>query len=119
MRSWGRLCTLGAIMDHEPFPETVLLSIPAEPTEGSIALRAYALWEEEGRPAGKDVEHWLRAERELQVKSEQAARGGTGSERTGHSDTDTRMKPVRRAPEPGVSPRRHDAASGGRRRSRK
>jgi len=27
-----------------------------------IAKRAYALWEREDRPAGKDIEHWLRAE---------------------------------------------------------
>ena len=30
-----------------------------------IAECAYRLWESEGRPAGKDVDHWLRAEREL------------------------------------------------------
>lgn len=31
----------------------------------TIALRAYDLWEQEGRPNGKDLEHWLRAEAEL------------------------------------------------------
>ena len=32
--------------------------------ERTIRERAYAIWHDEGRPAGKDREHWLRAERE-------------------------------------------------------
>jgi Protein of unknown function (DUF2934) len=30
-----------------------------------IAERAYAIWEREGKPQGRDVEIWLRAEQEL------------------------------------------------------
>jgi hypothetical protein len=30
-----------------------------------IRDRAYALWEADGRPDGRDGEHWTRAEREL------------------------------------------------------
>jgi hypothetical protein len=30
-----------------------------------IAARAYEIWEQEGRPANKAGEHWLRAEREI------------------------------------------------------
>jgi hypothetical protein len=30
-----------------------------------IARRAYELWEQGGRPEGKDAENWLRAEAEL------------------------------------------------------
>jgi hypothetical protein len=30
-----------------------------------IAKRAYDLWELEGRPAGRDLDHWLRAEIEI------------------------------------------------------
>jgi hypothetical protein len=30
-----------------------------------IAKRAYAIWEKEGRPDGRAIEHWLRAEVEL------------------------------------------------------
>jgi Protein of unknown function (DUF2934) len=29
------------------------------------AERAYMLWEQEGRPEGRDMEHWLKAEAEL------------------------------------------------------
>ena len=31
----------------------------------SIAARAYQLWEQAGKPAGRDEEFWLRAEAEL------------------------------------------------------
>lgn len=31
-----------------------------------VRKRAYSLWEEEGYPAGKDLEHWERAKRELE-----------------------------------------------------
>ncbi|HEX3604869.1 MAG TPA: DUF2934 domain-containing protein [Candidatus Dormibacteraeota bacterium] len=33
--------------------------------EERIRARAYAIWEEEGRPPGRDVEHWIRAVLEL------------------------------------------------------
>jgi hypothetical protein len=39
-----------------------------------IQQRAYQLWEDEGRPAGKDEDHWLTAEAEL--AQEQHATGG-------------------------------------------
>lgn len=31
-----------------------------------IAKRAYSIWETEGRPNGRDLEHWFRAEGELE-----------------------------------------------------
>ncbi|HET6467164.1 MAG TPA: DUF2934 domain-containing protein [Geminicoccaceae bacterium] len=31
----------------------------------AIRARAYGLWEAEGRPEGRALEHWLRAEAEL------------------------------------------------------
>lgn len=33
--------------------------------EEDIRARAYAIWEERGRPIGLDQEHWAEAEREL------------------------------------------------------
>ena len=33
--------------------------------DGEIAKRAYCLWEVEGRPSGRELEHWLRAEAEV------------------------------------------------------
>lgn len=37
-------------------------------TKAEVALRAYAIWESEGRPHGYDLDHWLRAETELGSK---------------------------------------------------
>ena len=34
-------------------------------SDAEISLRAYQIWEAEGKPAGKDFDHWLRAEAEL------------------------------------------------------
>jgi len=35
------------------------------PSQEAIAQRAYSLWEQAGKPAGRDEEFWLRAETEL------------------------------------------------------
>ncbi|MBI2514460.1 MAG: DUF2934 domain-containing protein [Opitutae bacterium] len=43
--------------------------LPIAPTvsldDSVIANRAYAIWQEEGKPVGCDFEHWLKAESEL------------------------------------------------------
>lgn len=36
-------------------------------TAEQIARRAYFIWEQAGRPTGKEREHWLLAEQELQA----------------------------------------------------
>jgi hypothetical protein len=41
--------------------------------EQAIRERAYAIWEEEGRPDGKDLDHWLRAEAEIISATERQA----------------------------------------------
>ena len=38
-----------------------------------IALAAYGIWEQEGHPQGRDVDHWLRAEALLGQARKQAA----------------------------------------------
>lgn len=38
--------------------------------EDAIARRAHELWEQEGRPEGRAVEHWLEAERQLRGTGE-------------------------------------------------
>ena len=42
--------------------------------EADIALRAYQIWEEEGKPDGKDFEHWLKAEAEVATPRKAAAK---------------------------------------------
>ena len=37
----------------------------SEHKDQAIRERAYAIWEEEGRPDGKHLEHWRRAEDEI------------------------------------------------------
>jgi Protein of unknown function (DUF2934) len=44
-----------------------------EEMEQVISLRAYALWEAEGRPDGRALNHWLAAERECRTPAETAA----------------------------------------------
>ena len=34
-----------------------------------VQRRAYELWESEGRPAGREHDHWLQAERELAIST--------------------------------------------------
>ncbi len=36
-------------------------------SEEAIRQRSYAIWEREGRPQGKAMEHWLRAKTELEL----------------------------------------------------
>jgi hypothetical protein len=48
----------------------VFINVTSRETEQTltteiIAERAYEIWKSEGCPAGKHVEHWLRAEKEL------------------------------------------------------
>jgi Protein of unknown function (DUF2934) len=37
--------------------------------EQAIRERAYAIWEEEGRPEGRHLDHWVRAEAEINRSS--------------------------------------------------
>ena len=36
------------------------------PTEEEVSERAHAIWLAEGMPEGREVDHWLRARRELE-----------------------------------------------------
>jgi hypothetical protein len=38
-----------------------------------VRQRAYELWEREGRPAGREYDHWLQAEREVVTTRRQQA----------------------------------------------
>lgn len=48
--------------------------------EREIRTRSYLLWEADGRPQGRDVEFWLRAEAELVAEARCGA--GSGASRT-------------------------------------
>jgi hypothetical protein len=36
------------------------------PTEAEVRERAHAIWLAEGMPEGREVDHWMRARRELE-----------------------------------------------------
>jgi len=39
-----------------------------------LRIRAYQIWERKGRPQGRDLEHWLEAERELEADDDRSHR---------------------------------------------
>jgi hypothetical protein len=68
-----------------------------------IAERAYALWEQEGRPDGRNAEHWRKAEQELTKPSgearQEAPSGSYGTQGArGSSDAPARGAPSPRKP---------------------
>jgi hypothetical protein len=44
-----------------------------EPTNEQIAALAHSIWEQEGRPEGRAVEHWLMAELQIRHRPTSAA----------------------------------------------
>jgi hypothetical protein len=44
-----------------------------EPTQEEIAAAAYLIWEQEGRPEGRGVEHWLKAKAQIRQNARRAA----------------------------------------------
>ena len=53
------------------------------PTQQEIAHRAYAMWEQEGRPHGRNLDHWLKAEKELIMQSSAVSPRRTESAKRG------------------------------------
>jgi hypothetical protein len=52
----------------------------ARPTENRIRRRARTLWEESGRPPGRDLEFWLQAEQEFQEAEDLAKKYDSGGD---------------------------------------
>ena len=48
--------------------------------EAAIRQRAYAIWEEEGRPHGREWDHWARASQEILSRAPVAAEVRSGAE---------------------------------------
>lgn len=57
----------------------------SEDLEMEVRCRAFFIWENEGRPEGKHLEHWQRATSEVEAERSQAAAGtdAIGSAPTG------------------------------------
>ena len=59
-------------MNDTVYPPTTELG-GSQATQEEISRRAQQLWETSGRPADRDVEIWLQAERELRSEASAAA----------------------------------------------
>jgi hypothetical protein len=69
-----------------------------QPTSEQIARAAYQLWELEGRPEGRDVAHWLRAETQLRASAD--AGGSDGRRVTRAGSAAPRRPAATRRPKP-------------------
>jgi hypothetical protein len=60
--------------------------------EERIRTRAYELWEGEGRPEGREVDHWLQAAQELAEEKGRSSVAGASRSRKPRSATATAAK---------------------------
>ena len=69
-RSMDQKATTSTAATRQTEPEVVAAISSGDGQGGKeevIRERAYAIWEEEGRPEGCDLDHWLRAEADLDL----------------------------------------------------
>jgi hypothetical protein len=52
----------------KPVAKPAKPTVKREPTPEEIGVRAYEIYVSEGCPAGNDLDHWLRAEKELRAQ---------------------------------------------------
>jgi len=68
-------------------------SVDREQVRALIAVRAYEIWENEGRPHGRDALHWKRAEQEILASIRDSAGVGAHADHWGsRSGVDGRQK---------------------------
>ena len=56
---------MGQVANNRRSDEEIVM---ADEKMDQLRSRAYQIWESEGRPQGRDLEHWLEAERELEAE---------------------------------------------------
>ena len=71
--------------------------------EARIRQRAYEIWQREGRPEGREDEHWQRAQAEIMAEDGAAANQAPNRAAAG-------SKPQSEPPSPTPPPRRRTAA---------
>jgi hypothetical protein len=57
----------------------------ASDKEERIKQRAYQIWEEEGRPHGADLRHWLKAFEEIAAQHASAGKSDDGTRASGRT----------------------------------
>ena len=78
--------------------------------EDLIRVRAYEIWESQGRPLGFDRQHWEQAERELLEAAPEIAERAPAQPATGQSAEDGATDTTHRRPEQGTMARPGDRA---------
>jgi len=58
-------------------------------TQDDVRKAAYAKWEEEGKPDGQGMRHWLEAEQDLKARAEAFSEAGAGVRDRGHDSEQT------------------------------
>jgi hypothetical protein len=71
--------------------------------EASIRARAYAIWEQEGRPDGREWDHWERASREIMSRPIAAADDGAAQRQRGATPRKGAKSRVRQALKSAIS----------------
>ena len=71
-----------------------------QPKQTEIEQRAYEIWEREGRPDGRHVEHWMQAQWELQGEAEIAGHNASSAGTGGSEIAAPAKKTTRRAAAP-------------------
>ncbi|TWS97336.1 DUF2934 domain-containing protein [Reyranella sp. CPCC 100927] len=66
--------------------------------EERIRQRAHEIWEMEGRPDGRDQEHWERAHREIDAKQGETPSGQANEPRSPDDPTAGKPQPRQTAP---------------------
>jgi hypothetical protein len=62
-----KVSSTAATPQTEPEVLAAISSGGAHASEQAIRERAYAIWEEQGRPEGHHLVHWLQAEAEMKL----------------------------------------------------
>ncbi|BAI75850.1 hypothetical protein AZL_d00240 (plasmid) [Azospirillum sp. B510] len=80
-----------------------------------IRRRAHELWEKEGRPQGRDADHWTQAEAEIRGSGAVEPTGKVAGSRRKAADKSTRaaaesLSEVARSPADGTKPHRDQPA---------
>ena len=66
--------------------------------EEKIRQRAHEIWEMEGRPEGRNQEHWERAHREIDAKQNETPSGQISETRSPDDPTVGKSQPGRTVP---------------------
>lgn len=70
--------------------------------EARIRQRAYEIWEREGRPEGRDWEHWLTAETEVSSQPADAAKAKASTRKPAAAKAPKKEAPAAEALKPRV-----------------